>query len=320
MNENIELNNMDNDLISVVIPIYKVEKYLNKCIDSVLKQTYKNLEIILVDDGSPDKCGKICDEYKKIDKRIKVIHKKNGGLSDARNYGIKAASGKYIGFIDSDDFISNEMYEILYFILKKSNADISVVSYKEVSENNEVNDERKNIRNIDILNAEQSMKFLFDNNKCGNYAWNKLYKLSLFENIEYPVGKKMEDLGTTYKLFDKCKNIAYCDLELYYYLQRQGSILHSIDEKLCNDKFELCYERFIYLKNNYPALMENYTFMFENTLRLYPFLNSENKLNAQYILNQKWPIKFSFSLFARFIMYKFNKNLYSSILKQRGVN
>lgn len=309
--------NIVNDLISIIVPVYKVEKYLNRCIDSILNQTYKNLEIILVDDGSPDNCGKICDDYKKMDKRIKVIHKKNGGLSDARNFGIKIASGKYIGFVDSDDFISKEMYEKLYYLLKENKADISVISYKCFYEIDKVFDKKENINNVSVLSAEESMQYLFENSKIGNYAWNKLYKTSLFSDIEYPFGKKMEDLGTTYKLFNKCNRIAYCDIELYYYLQRQDSILHSTDAMFCNDKFELCYERFIYLKEKYPNLKENYTYIFENALRLYPFLNSENKLKADRILKQKIYKSFTLGLFVRFVIYKFSKNLYGSILRKR---
>lgn len=123
---------MKEDLISIIVPVYKVENYLSKCLDSMICQTYKNIEIILVDDGSPDNSGKICDDYAKKDSRIKVIHKENGGLSDARNAGLKIATGKYIGFVDSDDYISVEMYEKLYNQAKKEDADIACCNYYRV--------------------------------------------------------------------------------------------------------------------------------------------------------------------------------------------
>ena len=116
--------------VSIIVPIYKVEKYLNRCIDSILNQTYKNIEVILVDDGSPDRCGAICDNYSKIDKRIKVIHKKNEGLAEARNAGIKIATGEYISFVDSDDFINKNMYKVLYENAIKYDADISMCQFK----------------------------------------------------------------------------------------------------------------------------------------------------------------------------------------------
>ena len=125
-----KMPNKEKPLISVIVPIYKVEKYLNKCVKSIINQTYKNLEIILVDDGSPDNCGKICDKLAERDDRIRIIHKKNGGLSSARNAGIEIANGEYIGFVDSDDYIDNDMFETLYNNIKDNNADLSIIGYQ----------------------------------------------------------------------------------------------------------------------------------------------------------------------------------------------
>ncbi|MBR1540013.1 MAG: glycosyltransferase [Clostridia bacterium] len=130
---------MEEELISIIVPVYKVEKYLDKCINSIVSQTYKNLEVILVDDGSPDSCGKMCDEWTQKDTRIKVIHKENGGLSDARNFGLDCAKGKYIQFVDSDDYIEKDMIEFLYKNLKENNADISICSNYMVDEENVIN-------------------------------------------------------------------------------------------------------------------------------------------------------------------------------------
>ena len=176
------------DLISVVIPVYNVKPYLERCINSVVNQTYKNLEIILVDDGSTDGSDKICDDYSKKYKNIEVIHKKNGGLSDARNVGIENAHGQYIQFIDSDDYVNNKMIEILYNNLKNTNSDISVCrpySFSNVSEIKDYKIEENLVEyeGIDIL------KNMYNDYLVTVVAWNKLYKKSIFNKIRYPKGR-----------------------------------------------------------------------------------------------------------------------------------
>lgn len=216
-------------IISVVVPIYNVEKYLAKCIDSIKVQTYKNLEIILVNDGSADDSGKICDAYAKKDQRIKVIHKVNGGLSDARNAGIEAAKGYYIGFVDSDDYINANMYERLVNIMKADNSEIAVCNYtlvyeeteKSIFENSDFYDEHLLIDNKDKL-IKYTMKNNYD---VFTVAWNKLYRRELFNGIRYPKGKIHEDVFTTYKLLYKAQKISYTKAVMYYYLQRQTSIM-----------------------------------------------------------------------------------------------
>ena len=241
--------------ISVIIPVYNVEKYINKCVDSIINQTYKNLEIILVDDGSTDNSGKICEEYKIIDHRIKVVHKENGGLSDARNKGIEIATGRYIGFVDSDDYIEKDMYSNLLNELKVNNADISVCKYKKVTEDYNKCDYVQSYENkIRILDNITAIELLISDSYMDNYAWNKLYKKELFENVRYPYGKKMEDLGTTYKIFDRAKKIVYTNYIGYFYLQRKNSILHSIDTDFVKDLKELINERYIDIINKYPEL------------------------------------------------------------------
>lgn len=222
----------DDTLVSVIIPIYNVEKYLRCCLDSVVEQTYSNLEIILIDDGSTDCCPLICDEYAKKDNRIVVIHKANGGLSDARNAGIRVANGEYIAFIDSDDCVNIEFVKILYNTIKNAHADIAICSRINV---NELFNEYENI-------VEKSTHYvLLDNTSCikesyrNEYkginatAWAKLYRKSLFSvhNISYPVGELNEDMYTTYKLYYYAGSVAYIEDELYYYRQRKGSIMNE---------------------------------------------------------------------------------------------
>lgn len=229
-----KVNEPSSLLVSIIIPIYKVEQYLQKCVDSVLRQTHHNLEVILVDDGSPDRCPEICDDYAKKDGRIKVIHKENGGLSDARNAGIGVATGEWISFIDSDDWVSPEFISSLLEAAVSNNADISVCAYKKVYEDG---------REVDVLAGESSkimsgieaMRDLFTYKKYGNVmTWNKLYKLSIFRdhNIEFPKGKIHEDNFTTYKTYYYANKIAYTDTPLVNYRQRDDSIMgQSFDTK-----------------------------------------------------------------------------------------
>ncbi len=210
-------------LISVIVPIYKVENYLPKCIDSILNQEYKNLEIFLVDDGSPDLCGKICDEYALKDSRIQVIHKPNGGLSDARNVALNIMTGEYVTFIDSDDYVSPQYISILWKLLNKYKADIAVSQYQAVK------GETTKMLTIShvhdhILERDEAVKMMFYQKLFDNSAWGKLYKNYLFKEIQYPKGVIFEDLGTTYKLFLQCNNIAYTSAISYFYLQRKDSI------------------------------------------------------------------------------------------------
>ncbi len=219
---------MEETLVSVIVPIYNVENYLCKCVDSIIEQTYRNLEIILVDDGSPDNCGEMCEKYKSKDKRIKVIHKENGGLSDARNAGIQEATGDFFVFIDSDDYIHENMIEELLKAVTSTGADIAVCDYKNVEEGDEINTKSKLILNpyqIICTEAERLEYFYGDKYTEFTVAWNKIYPASYFDKIAYPKGKIHEDEFTTYKLLDKAQKIAYIDAPLYYYVNRKSSIM-----------------------------------------------------------------------------------------------
>ncbi|MFZ7133255.1 MAG: glycosyltransferase family 2 protein [Eubacteriales bacterium] len=213
-----------NELISIIVPIYKVEKYLHRCVDSILNQIYKNLEIILVDDGSPDNCGSICDEYKTKDYRIKVIHKKNGGLSDARNAGLELVNGDYICFLDSDDWIHEEYISKLYHLLIKTNSDISVCNFIRTStENILINNFNEEI--YEFSNVEALGQFIDKLYVQMVVSWGKLYKKKLFNNIRFPVGRIHEDEFITYKLIYKANKIVFSTAQLLYYWQRNESIM-----------------------------------------------------------------------------------------------
>ena len=243
-----ELNMDRMPLISVVIPVYKVEKYLRRCIESVQTQTYSNLEIILVDDGSPDMCGVICDEYAVNDGRIHVIHKTNGGLSDARNSGIDFAHGEYLGFVDSDDYIANDMYELLYRRICENNADISICDATIVNDGTEGIFTESNI--IDICKGENILLEMIYHNKFTVNAWNKLYRRELFREIRYPQGMLYEDLATTYRIMMLAKCVVYDHSKKYAYIQRNGSIMEQTGFKVAKDKVEIVSEMWNYFASS----------------------------------------------------------------------
>lgn len=214
--------------ISVIVPVYNVEQYLSRCLDSIINQTYRNFEVILVDDGSPDKCPEICDYYALQDNRIKVIHKENGGLADARNEGIRASSGEFITFIDSDDFVSFRYLEVLLDGITRHNADIIIAKFQRFESKNNIKnfviiDDWKLLSKEDVfqkytsLNTSEAMPFI---SSC-----NKLYKRSLFDDIEYPKGFYYEDAYTSYKLLDKAKTIVVTSNQLYFYFINPESIM-----------------------------------------------------------------------------------------------
>ena len=215
---------MKNPLITIIIPVYNVEQYLEKCLDSVINQDYPDLEFILVDDGSPDKCGEICENYAKKDPRIKVIHKKNGGLSDARNVAIDVALGEYITFVDSDDYVSNDYVSTLYDLIKKNSCKISASGYIRFGQDDDLKEGKKVIREY-VFSRDNAIKEMFYQQKFDTSAWAKLYHRSLFlDGIRYPVGLLFEDLPTTYKLFQKSDKVAFSNKETYFYLRRTTSI------------------------------------------------------------------------------------------------
>lgn len=255
---------MGNDLISIIIPVYKVEEYLEKCIESVLKQTYTNLQIILVDDGSPDNCGKICDEYAKKDPRIEVIHKVNGGLSDARNVGIAKAKGKYIGFVDSDDYIKEDMYEILINVIKEYDADVSICNLYDVIDGKEYI--RNNENGIQEYSRLEILKEVLLDKNIQSYAWNKLYKKELFDEIKYPIGKKYEDIGTTFYVFEKCNKIVVTSKPEYYYLKRSDSLVNNVTESTVLDYTDIIIQRYLYTQKNIEKLRKYNNYYLAKTL------------------------------------------------------
>ena len=218
-------------LVSIIVPIYKVEEYLRQCIDTILSQSYTNIEVILVDDGSPDQCPSICDEYQQQDSRIKVIHKENGGLSDARNAGINIATGDWICFVDSDDYIHGNYIENLLNSVLENECEIGVCDYLEFKTNEDLQEMVHSDLNVKLEKNEALYRLLSLGGTKYIVAWNKIYKRDLFSDIRYPKGFLFEDELTTYKLIFKAKNIAVNSDKLYFYRQRANSIIASSKQK-----------------------------------------------------------------------------------------
>ena len=262
-----------NDIISVIVPVYKVEKYLNKCLDSILKQSYSDLDIILVDDGSPDNCPRICDEYAEKDSRIRVIHKQNGGLSSARNAALEVLKGDWVICIDSDDYVHPDMIRRLHEAAITYSAQISICSHYEEFENQllitqMVDDEVK------IWDKKVALKKLVEDTELKSYAWGKLYRADLFHNIRYPDGRNYEDIATTYFLFDKAERIVKIPQYLYYYLIRKDSISFNNStaawHKGCHASCIGQEERAEYFKNN------GYSELYDLSMaKLLPYLFSD---------------------------------------------
>lgn len=319
---------MNNPKISVIIPVYNVDKYVEKCLKSIINQTYNNLEIIIVNDGSTDNSLMICEKIAKKDKRIKIITQKNGGLSLARNTGIKNSTGDYIAFIDSDDYVSKRFIEVLYNTLIANNADISVCDYIYVDENDHKWSKTKKMNKI-YSNIDAIKDLFVGNQDTEVMSWNKLYKKSLFldNNILFPEGMIHEDNFTTYKLYYFSKSIALVDEKLYFYLQRNNSImgkkfnvkrlniLLAIDEtkqffekkKIDLSKEILCYKIKVSVTVFNNMIKDNY-----NGKEKYELLNDIKDNFCLYFNNNYLSFKFKLMLF----LIKYLKPIYILILKR----
>lgn len=242
-----------NPLVSVVIPIYNVENYLERCVESIINQTYTNLEIILVNDGSPDNCPNICDNYAKIDNRVRVIHKINGGLSDARNAGLAIAKGDYISFIDSDDWVELSMFEEMVRILLKDGSDIISCGVKWVEEDGTLLRDISNDKS-ELINNYEAVKEIIVDGKLKQHVWNKIYKAELIRDIPFEKGKYHEDVYWSYQVFGVANKVSLITKSYYNYVQRANSIMGEGYSVKRLDALDAMRNRCDYIKQNYPDL------------------------------------------------------------------
>ena len=244
-------------MISIIVPVYKVEEYLNRCIQSILNQTYKEFELILVDDGSPDHCPELCDEWAKRDRRIKVMHKENGGLSDARNAGIEIAVGEFVAFVDSDDWISVSYLELLMRAMQENDCEIVECETVRTTGKNAMTDtEVTDIGKAVVFRTEEALKLLIQDDCFHQYVWNKLYKRSVIQDILFEKGKTNEDEFWTYQIFGNAKKICKIDVPLYFYFQRSTSIMGTRYSLKRLDALEAKMQRQKYIEETYPGLKE----------------------------------------------------------------
>ena len=272
------------ELISIIVPIYNVEKYINQCLDSIINQTYKNLEIILVDDGSPDNCGKICDEYAIKDNRIKVIHKENGGLSSARNAGLDVASGEYISFIDSDDYVAENFIEKLYGLCKENDAEIAECGFIKFEGYIELKYlEEKNEK---YVSTDMLKRMYFETATRTIVVWNKLYKRCIYEGLRFPIGKINEDEFTTYRAFYATqKKIVVTNLPLYYYRYSSESIMgRKFNVKRLDLLDALAERKMFYKEKNEIELYNMTTIVYQAYLKEFYFLTMENVEESKHFL------------------------------------
>ncbi len=242
----------DFPLVSVIIPVYNVAPYLRRCLDSILRQTYTNLEILLIDDGSSDESGAICDEYVRKDARVSVIHKKNGGLSDARNVGIKKAVGEYVSFVDSDDYVADHYLELLLRKLQQYQADLSVCGYLEFNgtDAETAGGEASEM----VLDRETALANLLYQKYYTTSACGRLYRRELWKDIRFPKDKLYEDLAVIYRVFAKSNKVVYLKKRMYYYFQRPGSIIRSFDPQNALDRVDHAKEIMVFIDKNEPSL------------------------------------------------------------------
>ena len=251
--------------ISIIVPVYNCENYITKCVDSIINRTFKDLEIILVDDGSKDGSGKICDSFKLQDERIKVIHQENKGVSSARNEGLKIASGDYISFVDGDDYLSRDMYEFLYENLEKNEADVSVCGIVNCflkADGSEKRVRQSFFNGSGLLSGKEAMSEALKSRIFSVNPVNKIFSAKLFEGEKFPEGKTSEDAFLVPKILLKAKRVFYSSEQKYYYVRHEGSITTS--NFAYNDWYvvEAYKNHFEFIKENYPELIKEAEFRY----------------------------------------------------------
>jgi len=264
--------------ISVIVPVYKVENYIRKCVNSILSQTFTDFELWLVDDGSPDCCGAICDEYAQNDARVKVIHKKNGGLSDARNAALDVMNGKYVFFVDSDDWISPDTLEIMYSALERTGAKVATGNIVSIYEDGTEQTLYSPVQEETVLIGDEMLTTLLRPN-----ATNRLYDAKIFKNLRYPVGRLYEDAFTYHKILAQIDKMVLVGRNTYYYLIRRGSIMNSEYNIKFTDIVDAVYDRALWLDSIGQKKLADETrlFVYSQVAVAYAHLDKKNSSHVK---------------------------------------
>lgn len=293
--------------VSIVVPIYNADKYIARCVDSLLNQDYKNIELVLINDGSYDESEKICNDYVKNNKNVKLFTQKNSGVSVARNTGVKNSTGDYICFVDSDDYVKSSFISDFVKAIEKDSSDIAICKYERVSEYiyYDSNEELSTTTISGIDGLKELLEF-YPKGIITNHMWNKIFKKELFEGIEFPIGRNFEDIGVCYLLFEKANIISLMNKSNYYYYEHENSIMTNLSRKSIEDKYYVGEARNEYIEYKYPELKEknneynihNYLYLlkelikkdgrkvkkndlFNNIRKKYLLINLEKKLDKK---------------------------------------
>lgn len=271
-----------NPLVSIIVPIYNSEEYLSKCVDSLVAQTYKNIQIVLINDGSPDNSEKICEEYANCDSRVTYIKKDNGGVSDARNYGLKYSKGEIIAFVDPDDWIELETIEVLVKTMLKDGSDIVSYGVKYVDENGDL------IRTVAVkenecLSTYEAMREFLKYNKIKQQVWDKIYRKEIIGNIEFEKGRSIEDVFWVHQVLGEAKKISVNKTLLYNYMQRSDSVMGMGYSKKWIDILDALRLRCDYIQGRFPGLYDNVISLYINTCMYHTQLALNSKEDMNYI-------------------------------------
>lgn len=295
----------DYGLVSIIVPVYNIEKYIERCIQSLIAQSYPYIEIILVNDGSKDESAQICEKYQRIDKRVILYNKENGGLSDARNYGINVSKGNYTIFVDGDDYVSLNYVEKLVKAIFEKNADVAICSFKVVGDDGQVLSHAILNETGEVITGKELLSLVLTSSGYKYVvAWNKIYKKSLFDNIRFDKGKLYEDEFINFRLFFSCNRVAVEREELYYYIQRQGSItVSNMTPKKISMKREFHTNRMEFYKSkNEEALYKRSVQMYCNwlveTFRKYYNVMTEEQKKTMKIESRNYSKEIFFSKYS----------------------
>lgn len=310
---------MKKPVVSVIVPVYNVEGYLRRCIESILGQSYEKIQIYLVDDGATDLSGKICDDYEKMDKRITVLHKENGGLSSARNAALDIEDGDYIVFIDSDDYVCKDYIKVLLQAIEETKADISVCDFVKGTDEEYIFPRESNVLHKDVYSSRECLEQWHSSHKKNEtVAWGKLYRADLFENIRFPEGKLHEDIYITHCVIEKAEKVCFINNKLYYYFERPGSIIKSVSNNKVINHCDAMNTRLEWFeKKGFDDTSKRLLIKYYGHL-IYYYFSVHDKECKKKVLEYLKKIDYYFEKYSDLVWSKMTYKLFMIYMKKRG--